>query len=360
LTTAAGQAIPEGLAAALAGETTLAVLPEHDDGRYRSMLHLDEPLEYPDAAVIVATSGSTGTPKGVVLSARAIRASANATHARLGGPGSWVCALPPHYVAGLMTHARGIVGGGGTASCASDLHDLPAPLGRSYLSVVPAQLGGALDDGALAARLVAYDAILVGGSAVPQTLLRRARGRGLNVVVSYGMSETCGGCVYDGVPLDGVAVDIMAGRIELSGDVAFSGYRMQPALTAQTLRGRTVITHDRGAWDGHRLTVLGRDDDVVISGGVNVDLAQLQAVCDELWGVRDGRVVVFDVPDERWGARIVAATTGDVAYAEVRERLRDRVEPAAVPKELARLVGAGASVTGKIDRALLRAEFEAR
>jgi O-succinylbenzoic acid--CoA ligase len=357
LETVHGAKVLPGLRRALAKKTVIGVLPERDPERYLAMLRPDTPVEYDDAAVIVSTSGSTGTPKGVVLSAAAIQAAVEATHTRLGGEGSWVCALPTHNVAGLMTLARGIIGGMGVQFCRADLSDLPDPNARSYLSVVPAQLHRALADAVLLGKLARYAAILVGGQALPDGLLASAQQLGLPLVTTYGMSETCGGCVYDQLPLDGVMVRIEPerDRIVLNGPMAFSGYRLQPGLTGEVLTGQTVRTPDRGQLDDGRLRVLGRLDDVVISGGVNVDLAEVQRRCDELWGVDEAqRVLVFDIPDPRWGSKIVAMTRGDLGWSELRVALSPFLDPAAIPKQLRPLVGVQPAQPGKINRTALR------
>ncbi|MGI3784152.1 MAG: AMP-binding protein, partial [Janthinobacterium lividum] len=275
------------LAAALDGGAPVAPLPPDPVERTRALraLRLDEPAD-PGAAVVVLSSGSTGEPKAVVLSAEAIRAGAEATHDRLGGPGHWLLPLPRHYVAGLMVLARAHLAGTTVVPLARDLADLPTtdlPAGRRYLSVVPTQLVRALERPELVTALAELDAVLVGGGAVDATVLERARAAGIGCVTTYGMSETCGGCVYDGVPLDGVDVRVDEDdRISVGGPVLFSGYRGLPALTSEMLRRGRLRTSDRGSWrdelDGsRRLEVLGRVDDVVVSGGYNVDLATVEA-----------------------------------------------------------------------------------
>ena len=352
-----GPELITGLADALAGGPPVAPLPE---SRLLPVLAPGEPVEA-GAAAVVATSGSTGDPKAVVLGRSAIRFAAGAAHDRLGGPGEWVCALPTQHVAGLMTIARAVVAGTGLRFARPDLADLPAPRGRTYVSLVAAQLDRALDDPLLADRLSGYAAVLVGGSAVPSTLRARAAQTGVRVVTSYGMSETCGGCVYDGVPLAGVRVELAgsgepgagpgAGRIALGGGMAFLGYRLRPELTARVLTGDLVLTGDRGRWVDGRLEVLGRVDDVVITGGVNVDLAAAQRACDAEFG--PGVLALLAVPDERWGVRVVALTTGDLGPGEVRERLERRIGRAAVPRELRRVATLAYTSLGKIDRGAL-------
>lgn len=343
-----GEEVPDALAEALDGGPPIAPAPEP---RLMVALVPEAPVTEAGAAAVVTTSGSTGEPKAVVLSREAIRFAATATHERLGGPGDWVCALPVQHVAGLMTIARAVVAGTRVRFVRGDLSDLPAAVGRTYISLVAAQLDRALLEPATTGWLRGYAAVLVGGGALPSGLRARASGAGINLVATYGMSETCGGCVYDGVPLVGVRVELAEGRISLRGPMAFSGYRLRPDLTAGVLDGDLVSTQDRGEWAGGRLAVLGRIDDVVISGGENVDLAAAQRASDTEFG--DPRVVLLAVPDERWGARIVAVTTGQLTLAEVRSRLEPLLGRAAAPRELRRVGELAYTSMGKIDRTAL-------
>lgn len=348
-----------GLESALAGEAVVAPLP-HDAQAVLAALQPEIAPEI-DAGVVVATSGSTGSPRLVLLPTRAVLAAAAATHARLGGPGDWVSVLPVHHVAGLMTVARAVAAGTSVSYGSPDLSDLPRPSGRTYLSVVGAQLWPALDDPELVARLRDYAAVLLGGSAANPTLLERCREAGIPVVTTYGMAETCGGCVYDGRPLEGVEVSFVDGeRIALAGPMAFSGYRLDPAATSEVLDGFTVLTRDRGrlAADG-RLQVTGRIDDVVVSGGMNVDLAEAQRISEARLGPPEaGGPVLLAIPDPRWGSRIVAVTTAATGLDEVMAALRDGLRPAALPRELRRVSRLAYTPTGKIDSVALRRDWE--
>ncbi len=346
--------VPAAVAEVVAGSgQVIAPLPSEksERGAALAMLRPDQPEPTPDAAFVVATSGSTGRPKGVVLTRSAVIAAAEAAHVRLGGPGRWTCLLPVSYVAGLMVVVRSEVAGA-AARIVTDGVIPAAGDERSYLSIVPTQLHRALREPGSSAALASYDAVLVGGAPLPREVRDQAAIAGIRVVTTYGATETCGGVVYDGVPLGGVTVDLAEGeRILLEGPTTFSGYRLDPEATAAVLRGRTFATSDRGSWDGQRLTVLGRLDDVVISGGINVDLAALQRVVDEVYGAE--RVVVFAVPDQTWGQRIVAVTTASGVVEGLRGEVAGKVAKAAVPKEVRLVVSLPRLASGKIDRRAL-------
>lgn len=340
---------------AFGGGPAVAPIPP-DGAAWTAAMAPDRPLEVGDAAAVVSTSGSTGDAKGVVLTRAALLASAAATHRRLGGPGTWVSALPTHYVAGFMTLVRALEAGTVARRVPGDLSGLSLAPGRNYVSVVPAQVHRALDDPSVVGALAGFDAVLVGGAAASDDLLGRARRAGINVVATYGMAETCGGCVYDGVPLDGMDVALDGGRISLAGPMLFSGYRLDPEATRAALDGGRLLTRDRGEWRDGRLAVLGRVDDVVVTGGVNVDLARAQAACDDAFGpALAGGLLLVAVPDERWGVRIEALTTGGWTEGDARARLAGRVGPEAMPRRVHPVEVLPLTPTGKIDpRAAVR------
>ncbi|GAA3580544.1 o-succinylbenzoate--CoA ligase [Microlunatus spumicola] len=363
--------LPAALAAALDGGAPVAPLPTAPVERTRALraLRLEEPAD-PDAAVVVLSSGSTGEPKAVVLSAAAIRAGAEATHARLGGPGHWLLPLPRHYVAGLMVLARAHLAGTSVVPLARDLADLPGlslPAGRRYLSVVPTQLVRALERPDLVDALACLDAVLVGGGATDPALLALARAAGVPCVTTYGMSETCGGCVYDGVPLDGVDVRVAPedGRVSVAGPVLFSGYRGRPDLTAETLVDGRLRTADRARWDTSgpvpRLQVLGRTDDVVVSGGLNVDLAAVEARARSWAPCTTADVAVVGVPHRHWGVEVVAVTDAapheDLALAALQAWVRAELPPYAAPRRLVVLDRLPRTSSGKVDRRRLQTDL---
>jgi O-succinylbenzoic acid--CoA ligase len=227
--------------------------------------------------------------------------------------------------------------------------------GPVYTALVPTQLQRLLDAGLDLSR---YRAILLGGSAASDALLARVREAGARVVTTYGMSETGGGCVYDGRPLDGVTVSIAAdGRIRLGGPTLFSGYRLRPDLSAEVFDGSELTTADLGRLDSDgRLEIVGRADDVVITGGVNVAAGLVTKVIGGHPRVHHGLVV--GVPDAEWGQRLVAVIEADgpaPTLDELRRFAADQLEPAALPAQLVVVTVLPMLASGKPDRSAIAA-----
>ena len=270
-----------------------------------------------DIALVVATSGSTGTAKGVELSHAALRASVTASLARLGARSGerWGLALPTHHIAGISVLLRAAALGT-TAVVAADTSAV-GDLDVEHVALVPAQLERLLAQGAAVER---FTTILLGGAPAGEALLERARQAGAQVVTSYGMTETVGGCVYDGRPLDDVevAVDAASARIRIRGPVLLEGYR---SLTGTPVDAEGwFTTPDLGRLDAEgRLEVTGRADDVLISGGENVPLAAVTALLRSHPAVAD--VTVAAVADDRWGQ--VPAAVVVPAAAQRPPRLSD-------------------------------------
>ena len=363
--------------------------------------------------LILRTSGSTtGTGRLIAMSAAALVASARATHARLGGPGTWLLPLPAHHVAGLQILIRSLVAGTtpvvvdtsrgfSPTTLADALRSVRVPAGaaagaavgtaagaavsptagsaagstdpRLYVSLVPTQLVRVLRDPAASRALSTADAVLLGGAAADPALLARARGSGITVVTTYGMSETGGGCVYDGRPLDGVALSIRdpdadgIGRVLISGPVLAEGY-LQPVDRTpddigeafQDRSGRRVLaTSDRGRLrpDG-RLEVLGRLDDVIITGGVKVEPRRVEEALTSIDAVAEACVV--GLPDEQWGSVVAAAVVLEPGgqrggsnrwdSAALRTTARGRLDGAHTPKRVVALEALPLRPSGKVDR----------
>lgn len=346
------------------------------------------------ATAVVRTSGSTGTPKQTLLSWDALEASAQMTAGALGGHGQWLLTLQPSYVAGLAVLTRSLVAETQPVALLENTTDPSAFAAaarqlsgaKQFASLVPAQLQKLLehdDDPALLAALRRFDAILLGGGATSADLLGRSKRLGLQVVRTYGMSETCGGCVYDGYPLPGVSISTADhGRVQLAGPMLASGYFGDPALTAEKFIDdpatgqRQFRTDDVGALttepaeevdsaahvtgSGHsarivtRLSITGRIDDVVNTGGVKVSADQIRQAIQTHPRIREAFVTGVD--DPRWGQKVVAAvvlsaTSRDAStFAEIDQLVRDRVGPAAVPKHYELLGNLPLLPNGKIDR----------
>jgi o-succinylbenzoate---CoA ligase len=303
--------------------------------------------------LVIETSGSTGRPKRVRLSRDAMRASALATHERLGGPGQWVLNLPPTYVAGVQVLYRSVVAGTDPVTFEeSFLRTREQITGRSYVSLVPTQLVRHLRELGDLESLASFDAILIGGGPLDGRVRGEAESSGLRIVQTYGMSETCGGCVYDGVPLDGVEVRIDDEQVLLRGPVLFDGYDREPERTAAALRDGWLVTNDLGHLDETgRLRIDGRADDVIISGGVKVPAQAVEAMLAVDPAVLE--VFVVGVPDPEWGERVVAVV--EPFDRLTLAGLRDLVEPRAwAPRQLVLVEELPRLPSGKPDRVAIQ------
>jgi o-succinylbenzoate---CoA ligase len=308
-------------------------------------------------AIVVATSGSTGVPKGAQLSWHALDASAAASRERIGADpsDSWLSCLPWQHIGGLQVWLRARMG-----SLPLDVQprfdvDSVAQSPATLVSLVPTQLVRLLDAGVDLRR---FRVILLGGAPAPAAVLDRARAAGGRVVTTYGMSETCGGCVYDGRPLTGVqvATEPGVGRIRISGAVLMTGYRLQPDRTEAVLSDGWLVTEDVGSFDDGRLVVHGRADDVVVTGGENV---ATDAVAEVLSGHPDVEdVAVAGIPDDEWGERVVAVVVaGDRAPTldELRRWVTERAGASAAPRALVLVPRIPRLTSGKPDRLAIRA-----
>lgn len=372
--------------------------------------------------MVLRTSGSTtGTGKLVGVSMDALVASARATHKRLGGPGIWVLALPAYHAAGVQVLVRaavagthvfnaykeggfdpqhlaqvidaacvaaadcdagssfdgdavsscaGGVGGEAEGALAADDSGRACPV---YTSLVPTQLRRALDDEQLRGALVRLDAVLIGGAAADAQLLEQAKAAGIRVVTTYGMSETCGGCVYDGQPLPGVSMDVdqATGAIWLSGPMLATGYLGDEELTRRCFVSRPqageparrwFITSDRGHIVDGRLQVLGRLDDVIISGGIKVEPGPIEALLALNPLVSECAVV--GLPDLQWGQVVTAVVVpasmpglGRVdegaILAQIRVYLEQKLSGAQCPKQVLLADALPYKGIGKVDRRAL-------
>ncbi|MFI7612199.1 AMP-binding protein [Nonomuraea terrae] len=326
--------------------------PTHADGEA-----LDGGAGVPDdVAVVIATSGSTGAPKGVMLSATALRTSAAASLRRVEASKGdrWLCCLPVAHVSGLQVLVRALLSGSEPIIHSGfDPHAVLSS-GADHVSLVPTQLHRLVE---LGADLSVFRTILLGGAAPRAGLLDQARDLGARIVTTYGMSETCGGCVYDGLPLYGVDLKIGDdGLIRISGAVLFSGYRF--ADPPMPLDGGWFVTSDLGELHGGRLRVLGRADDVINTGGEKVVAGAVTAVLATHPEVAD--VAVIGTPDPEWGEAVTAVVvpvTPDTppTLSQLRAYCRDRLPPHAAPRGLRLVPRLPLLPNGKTDLMRLRA-----
>jgi O-succinylbenzoic acid--CoA ligase len=372
------------LAAALHGEGPAVELSIGDDGAL-VVGHLETP-GCDDAVAVVRTSGSTGAPKATVLTVESLAASSMATALALKGEGQWLLALPVQYVAGIQVLVRSLFAG--TRPWVMDMSHGFTPEAFTaaaqeltdkirFTSLVPTQLQRLLDAPSpeTLAVLRRFNAVLLGGAPAPASLLAAAREAGVRVITTYGSAESCGGCVYDGFPLEGVSVRVEEdGRILLGGDTIAAGYLESPESTDTFFEEdgvRWYRTGDLGSIDdGGRLTVLGRADDVIITGGVKVSAAHVQEELEKSDGV--AAAFVAGVPSTEWGQAVAAyvaladpaadaapgAEAGDAAV--VLEQHWHRTLGALAPKTVLAASELLMLPNGKPDRLAMTAELKAR
>lgn len=317
-------------------------------------------------SLIVATSGSSGQPNLVVLTGGALKASAQATHRYLGGPGRWITALPLAHIAGIQTVLRSAFAGLTPFVALSKPFD-PARFARDvqkaradtpsdiplYCSLVSAQLE-ALLSAENPSSLQYLDAILVGGGFVEKSLLRRAASAGLRVVTTYGMTETGGGCVYDGVPLEGTSVaEGEDGRLLISGPTLMAGYLDEVSPLA-TKDGVTWFeTTDVGQVDAEgRVRLSGRSDDIIKSGGVKVNLSDVSRASLKTPGVSGAHT--FGFPDPTWGRAVAVvvetALDPNIVGPAVADTVRSELGTQSAPRWVVAVQKMPRTELGKADR----------
>ena len=261
-----------------------------------------------EIAFIVGTTGSTGIRKSVALSAAAVLASARASLDYLQArPGqTWALLLPLHHIAGINVLVRALDLG----TTPVDLRDVTEYANTDFSAVVPTQIFQALNgDDTLLAHLQSAKKVLVGGAQLQEDLLHKALDAGISVVRTYGMSETSGGCIYEGTPLTCVGLRISdSGMIEISGPVLASGYLNNEELWSQQYRDGWFTTSDHGVIEDGILKVLGRSDDVYNTGGEKVSLTEVTEILHTAFPGHEWLAVAVD--DAQWGQRLVVAVSG--------------------------------------------------
>jgi len=232
--------------------------------------------------LVISTTGTGGAVKNIEISAAALIASANSAHKFLGAHkgDSWSLLLPTNHIAGINVLTRSIL-------LESDLKKIEDK--SDFTSIVPTQLYKALNgDNLLLEHLKGCKAVLVGGARLPDNLREDAVTAGINVIATYGATETCGGCVYNGIPLEGIEIQINNGIIELK--------------VPEMNQGNWIRTNDLGEFKDGKLIVHGRADDVIISGGENVSLTLLEKFLENKFPNQN--FLAVGINDEKWGQSI--------------------------------------------------------
>jgi len=277
-----------------------------------------------DVALVMATSGSTGNPKLVELTRPAVDSAVDASLAALEARPSdrWLCCLPVSHMGGLLSVLRALrYNARPTVHPTFDSEAVVADGDGACVALVPTMLTRLLRHGCDLGR---FRLLLLGGAPLPAWLAAEATGAGGRIVQTYGLTESCGGVVYDGSPLAGVGVRISGeGEVELGGPTLMAGYRLDPRATAAGLTADGWLkTGDVGELGAEgRLRVHGRHDEVVITGGEKVWPAEVEGALSGHPQVAS--VEVRGIDDAEWGRRVVAyVVPADPAEPPTLESLR--------------------------------------
>lgn len=320
----------------LAGEITSALV---GDGPTLGFGDISSESAAHYAAVVIGTSGSSGSPKEVALTATALISSARASNKFINAkPGeTWSLLLPLTHIAAVNVIIRAIELG----TLPIDLRNHEGEFPKAdYTSIVPTQLFRALNgDVRLLNHLKSAKTVLVGGAALSQSLRNQAELAGIKVVTTYGMTETCGGCIYDGEVLDGVAVEIRNGKITIRGPILASSISLDAGWYETT---------DLGEIKNDKLVVLGRADDVIISGGENLSLDAVEASLNTAFP--EVEFAAFSIEDPQWGDSLQIAVVGTVNDEELIAHLEKDLGSFAKPKGIHRLTSLPLLGIGKVDR----------
>jgi len=317
----------------LSGNYVSALVPyaESDQvtNKYISAIDVEIPCKINDG-LIVCTSGSTGNPKAVEISSAAIKSAVQIVNSQFNAPASWLLAINPAFIGGFMVLARAIIseqnweyGLDDNAKFSPDLfagiaQTQIAKFGKVRTSLVSAQLAALVAQDHIEI-LKKFDAILVGGGQISPKQYQQLKNEGVNLIRTYGMTESSGGVVWDGKTLGEVKIRIEnpsqngAGRISIMSPSNATCYHGSSEgiknLNETTFNQGWLLTQDIGTFQNNELKVIGRSDDIVVSGGNNVSVHAVENVLRDQPGVDDA--VVFAIPDEVWGTVIAAVVVGE-------------------------------------------------
>ena len=305
-----------------------------------------------EISIVVGTSGSTGEGKEVALSADALMHCASESNKHLGAESgdTWSLSLPLTHIAAInvLLRAHLLKTQPIDARSAGQVSDFGA--------IVPTQLFRALNgDASLLHSLQKMRAVLVGGAALSENLYQLARDFGINVVRTYGMSETSGGCIYEGEPLPGVSYSLDSqGEISISGKTLASGYLQAGELERSDFVNQTFKTRDFGITENGKLKVLGRLDDVIVTGGENLSLDKVDEITKAF--LKSEECAAFAIPDQEWGAALCIATTHEIDRRGLIRELEKCIGVHAKPKRFIVVTEIPRTSIGKVDRRRLGAE----
>lgn len=309
-------------------------------------------------ALVVATSGSSGGSKEVGITAQALLASARASNEYLGAKFGqvWSLLLPLTHVAGINVLVRSLELG----TTPIDLREMEQYPKADFTAIVPTQLFRALNgDAALLAHLKSCTAVLVGGAALQESVKQAAKDAGITIVTTYGLTETCGGCVYDGTPLVGVEVATDDGVIKIKAPMIAYSYLNDEDAWKNSFDDGWFVTNDLGEVVDGKLTVTGRADDIIISGGEKVSLSAIERALSSRFP--ENEFAAFSVPDPEWGSALHVAIAGErpVSTHEISSHLEVNLGVVAKPKGFLILSELPMIGIGKVDhRALAQAALE--
>jgi O-succinylbenzoic acid--CoA ligase len=339
---------PEWETPKLAGEITSALA---GDGPTLGFGQITSSYAPSDIAVVIGTSGTTGNPKEVALSARAIISSAKSSNQFLGAKhgDTWSLLLPLTHIAAVNVFVRALALG----SAPLDLRNIEGSYpDANFTAVVPTQLFRALNgESKLLKHLQNADKVLIGGASLSQGLRRQTEAAGIKVVSTYGMTETCGGCVYDGEAISDVEFEVKNGRVRLKGNVLATTYLNAP----WSLDAGWFETSDLGEVVDSKLVVLGRADDVIVSGGENISLSAVESSLAVAFPQL--QTAAFSNSDPQWGQSLHLAVVGEISDEKILLHLEKDLGSVAKPKSIHHLSSLPLRGIGKIDREALAKEI---
>lgn len=350
----AADAVSEAISKCINEKVVTALVPatkgENLGNKYETAIGVSIPCVI-ESGLLVCTSGSTGNPKAVEISTTALLSATKLVNAKFENPASWLLAINPAFIGGAMVIARAITqdqkweygldenGKFSPEIFAGIAQTFIAQNGRVRTSLVAAQLSALIAQDHINL-LKKFDAILVGGGQMSPEVYKNLKDAGVNLIRTYGMTETCGGVVWDGKALDDVNIRIEnpanggAGRISINSPSNATCYHGNSEgikqLNEITFNNHWIMTQDIGTYENTTLKVIGRSDDIVISGGVNVSVHAIENVLRDQPGVEDA--VVFAMPDETWGTIVAAVIVGNAELLALQDAVEKELGSPAKPR----------------------------